>query len=42
MVDHTQSEPDMIEVRLPDSRILYGMWSISIMVNILFTAPLLY
>ena len=42
MVDHTQSEPDMIEVRLPVSRLLYGMWSTSIMANILFIAPLLY
>ena len=42
MVDHTPSEPDMIEVRLPDSRLLYGMWSTSIMANILFIAPLLY
>ena len=42
MVDHTQSEPDMIEVRLLDSRLLYGMWSASIMANIFFIAPLLY
>ena len=28
MVEHTPSEPDMIEVRLPDSRLLHSVWDV--------------